>query len=516
MKKLETTKFLLVVFLLSGWVGANAQTTLESEVPGDNFSLEGALELFKKSASPEEFEKRLNSADSRVNNLDLNSDGNIDYVRVIDRNEGNVHAFIIQAVLSETDRQDVAVIELEKLANGKAVLQITGDSDIYGVETIIEPTEEVRVNAGTTTARTVVNVWTWPSVQYVYSPYYSVWDSPWGWAYHPFWWRPWRPVAFYVYDPWWRPYRSYYSLCYSHRIGYLPRLYSPYRATSVIVYNNHHHQIDRYRSHNHGRDRYDGRSADGRHRYEGYAGRSRADHHGRSRTDYNNWENNDSGRRYEANANSSRNRSVETSRDNNRRDELNTGRSRNLEQSSSHFRRSPDRTLRSSGSGLQRKEPEQRSLNRPSQHRETNGTFNESIRQQRETSPLINKGNRHLNSASDQGIREHRQTNNTFNRDNRQLRETNSGINQNNRQLREPNTTFNQGIREHRQTTNTFKQDNRQLRQPSTTFNSGNYQQRSSGSPSVERSHGRQSIPSGGGKSGNGSSGSRSNQRGRH
>ena len=29
----------------------------DAEVPGDNFSLEGALELFKKSRSPEEFEK---------------------------------------------------------------------------------------------------------------------------------------------------------------------------------------------------------------------------------------------------------------------------------------------------------------------------------------------------------------------------------------------------------------------------------------------------------------------------
>src|SRR5688572_23480479 len=233
MKTLKLNVFLLVL-VVTGWMGAGAQT-LESEVPGDNFSLEGALELFKKSDSPRQFEEMLNSSDSKVNNLDLNNDGNIDYIRVIDRNEGNVHAFIIQAVLSDVEIQDVAVIELEKLDNGKAVLQITGDADIYGIETIIEPTEEVRVNAGATTARTVVNVWTWPSVQYVYGPSYSVWVSPWSWAYHPMWWRPWRPVAYYVYDPWWRPYRSHYSVCHSHRIGYLPRLYRPYRRSSVIV-----------------------------------------------------------------------------------------------------------------------------------------------------------------------------------------------------------------------------------------------------------------------------------------
>lgn len=279
---------LMIMLLLTAFV-TRAQTTVESEVPGDNFSLEGALELFKKSASPEEFEKLLNSPDSRVNNLDLNADGSIDYIRVTDRNEGNIHAFIIQAVLSSTESQDVAVIELEKLADGKAILQITGDADVYGMETIIEPTQEVRVNAGTTTQRTVVNVWTWPSVQYVYGPSYSVWVSPWAWGYHPFWWNPWRPVAYYVYDPWWRPYRPYYAVCYSHRIGYLPVIYHPYRRSSVVVYHNHRHQIDGYRSRYSGSgsrsdryasDRYssNGRSRGGNGRSDGYSsGRVRSD-----------------------------------------------------------------------------------------------------------------------------------------------------------------------------------------------------------------------------------------------
>src|SRR6478609_1510134 len=232
-----------------------------AQVPGDNFSLEGALELFKQSASPEEFEKLLNSSDSKVNNLDLNGDGDTDYIRVIDRNDGNVHAFIMQAVISERESQDVAVIELEKQANGKAVLQITGDADIYGTETIIEPTQEVRVNAGTSTARTVVNVWTWPSVQYVYGPYYSAWSSPWAYSMYPGWWRPWRPVAYYVYNPWWTPYRPYYSVCYSHRVVYAHQLYRPMRTTSVIVYNRHHDQITNYRTANH-------YSNDGRHGYD--------------------------------------------------------------------------------------------------------------------------------------------------------------------------------------------------------------------------------------------------------
>jgi hypothetical protein len=256
--------------VVCGWITSYGQN-LEPEVPGDHFSLEGALALFRKSASPEEFEKLLNSPDSKVNNLDLNGDGYIDYIRVHDRYEGNVHAFIIQAVVSETENQDVAVIELEKLGNGKAVLQIVGDEDIYGVETIIEPTQEVRTYAGSMSAPAVVNVWTWPSVQYVYSPYYVGWASPWGWHHRPVWWHSWRPVAYVHYYPVWRPYHHYYTRCHTRRVVYAHRIYRPYRTTSIVVHTRHQAQISRYRSAPRddswsGRDRNNGsRSSYGRH-----------------------------------------------------------------------------------------------------------------------------------------------------------------------------------------------------------------------------------------------------------
>ncbi|MBX2897073.1 MAG: hypothetical protein KF763_16625 [Cyclobacteriaceae bacterium] len=235
-----------IVLLLLGAATVHAQE--REQVPGDNFSLEGALELFKKSASPEEFERLLNLPESEVNNLDLNGDGNTDYIRVIDRNEGNIHTFTMQAVISRNEFQDIAVISLEKLENGRAILQITGDADVYGIETIIEPTTEVRINAGTTTTHTYVNVWSWPFVQYVYSPYYSPWVSPWYWDYWPGWWRPWRPVAYITYYPRWHVYRPYYRYCDAPRIRYASRIYYPHRTTSVIVYNRHRDQISTYRS----------------------------------------------------------------------------------------------------------------------------------------------------------------------------------------------------------------------------------------------------------------------------
>lgn len=264
-------KGLSLLFLFAGSLAVYAQ-----EVPGDNFSLEGALQLFKKSSSPEDFEQLLNSPDSKVNNLDLNGDGLVDYIRVIDRNEGNVHAFILQAIISDTEIQDVAVIELEKLADGKAVLQIIGDEDIYGVETIIEPTEEVRVYAGTQTTRTVINVWTWPSVRYVYSPYYDVWVSPYAWSWHPYWYNTWSPVSYHVYYSWGYSYRPYYSVCYVHRSPYARSVYRPYRCTSVTVYHRHQTQITHYRSKHpeYASKKYDDGRNRGREGQSGYSSRN--------------------------------------------------------------------------------------------------------------------------------------------------------------------------------------------------------------------------------------------------
>lgn len=268
---------------LSAWATSYAQL-VEPKVPGDNFSLEGALELFKQSDSPEEFERLLNARDSKVNNLDLNSDGYIDYIRVLDRYEGNVHAFIIQAVISERENQDIAVIELEKLADGKAVLQIIGNEEIYGIETIIEPTREVRTHGGAMSSRTVVNVWTWPSVQYVYSPYYSGWVSPWGWRHRPIWWRRWTPVAYVHYYPIWDPYRPAYGYCETRRIVYAYHIYRPFIASSVVVRERYRPMMDRYRS-----EYSNGRHRDRYRQNEGtYAGRSRTDRPRQSQdADYN-------------------------------------------------------------------------------------------------------------------------------------------------------------------------------------------------------------------------------------
>jgi hypothetical protein len=246
--KLNIRFSIILLYVLPSGIVFSQSVPDSTGLPGDNFSLEGALELFKKSESPEAFEKMLNAEENKVNNLDLNGDGETDYVKVIDKEDGDVHAFVLQAAVSENENQDVAVIEVEKTGDKNATLQIVGDEDIYGEQTIVEPLEESKSNAGTQTKNVTVNVYTWPAVRYVYGPSYRVWVSPWGWRARPVWWHPWRPVRYHVFYPYHHPYRHRYVVVHTHRTIHAHRIYTPVRTTSVTVKTRHQEPMNHYRT----------------------------------------------------------------------------------------------------------------------------------------------------------------------------------------------------------------------------------------------------------------------------
>jgi hypothetical protein len=233
-------------------------------LPGDNFSLQGALAMFQKAGSPEEFEKLLNAENNHVNNLDLNGDGDIDYIRVVDNSDKDIHAFVLQAVVSENESQDIAVIELEKTGDTTAVLQIIGDEDIYGEKVIVEPGDGEEGDAFIDNSNSniahgpfaenhfdypavIVNVWFWPSVRFVYAPSYVTWRSPWRWHTYPAWWRPWRPFAWHVWHPFHRPYYAHCAIVRTHRVVRAERIYRPVRVTSVSVRTRNATAINGYR-----------------------------------------------------------------------------------------------------------------------------------------------------------------------------------------------------------------------------------------------------------------------------
>ncbi len=264
MKPFSLFTLFLCGALLSG-ASANAQQSgVDSTgLPGDQFSLQGALQLFQNATNVEEFEKALNLESNHVNNLDLNGDGETDYVRVIDKSDKEVHAFVLQVPVSASENQDIAVIELEKNGAESAMIQIIGDEDIYGEAVIVEPDgggeddafvnyNDARLsgpNAGydLMAPRIVVNVWGWPSVRFVYGPAYRPWISPWRWSYYPAWWKPWHPFAWKV----WHPYRAHYHRPFvvvrTHRVIAAHRLYTPFRTTSVTVRTRHASTVGNYR-----------------------------------------------------------------------------------------------------------------------------------------------------------------------------------------------------------------------------------------------------------------------------
>jgi hypothetical protein len=186
----------------------------------------------------------LKSEDNNVNNLDLDGDGKIDYVRVIDRADRDVHSFVIQVPVNDKESQDVAVIELEKTGAETAVLQIIGDESLYGKQVIAEPFEEENVKAGgrgggssliTEPMTIIVNVWGWPCVRFVYRPAYVAWVSPWRFGYFPGWWRPWHPHPVVVFRERCHPYRQHYTIVTTHRVVRAHAVYMPYRAHSTVI-----------------------------------------------------------------------------------------------------------------------------------------------------------------------------------------------------------------------------------------------------------------------------------------
>ena len=235
--------FYLFIFLSAIFFSAQAQdpSVDSTGLLGDDFSLEGALAMFKESSDAEEFEMKINDADNHVNNLDLNEDGDVDYVRVVNYAEDDLHVFVLQAMISEDEIQDVAAIEIEKTGAENAVLQIIGDEALYGENAIIEPYDEGTSGGSggpdddVMHARIVVNVWFWPFVRTIYTPGYVVYRSPWRWGYYPRWWNPWRP----------RSWRSYYGGGVHFRVSFRPapvhrvvrahRVYTPVRRSSPVV-----------------------------------------------------------------------------------------------------------------------------------------------------------------------------------------------------------------------------------------------------------------------------------------
>src|SRR6188508_365495 len=176
---------------------AQEDSTALLGLPGDNLDLYAVLTLFQKSKTIEAFEKTLNDEQTKINNLDLNLDKKVDFIKVTTTKKDSSFTFILQVDVTKTETQDVAVILVNK-ENGKVTIQAVGDPELYGKDYVIEPkgNSSITANPGYTgdnpvtvnvPATTTVVVQSAPIVQYVYSPAYVPYYPPYAYGYYPPW-----------------------------------------------------------------------------------------------------------------------------------------------------------------------------------------------------------------------------------------------------------------------------------------------------------------------------------------
>lgn len=175
----------LLASLTIGSLFAQEKTTVTAKNSdiSDNLDLRAVATVFGDAKDLEDFERRLNDPKTQISNLDLNNDNYVDYLRVIETVEGNVHLVVVQAVLEKDVFQDVATIEVERDSNNRVQVQVVGDVYMYGTNYIYEP---VYVHTPV-----IYNTF-WVGN---YRPYYSSWY----WGYYPSYYYYWNPFPIFRY-----------------------------------------------------------------------------------------------------------------------------------------------------------------------------------------------------------------------------------------------------------------------------------------------------------------------------
>lgn len=246
------TMLLLALFGASTTLLAQNQNNEKLGLPGDNLNLYAVMKLFQESETLEGFERNLNDPNSKINNLDLNGDNRVDYIRVIDNVDGDVHNIVLQVAINNRENQDVAVFTVQRFNDGKVFIQLVGDEDLYGKNYIIEPiyndgdsgqTANPGYNGNNnsyggqniTYIRTSpVEIGAWPVVRFIFMPGYVTWHSSWYYGFYPSYWHPWRPF-------YWDYYYGFHYNWYNDYYGHFRRApYQRYSRWNDFYYVGHH------------------------------------------------------------------------------------------------------------------------------------------------------------------------------------------------------------------------------------------------------------------------------------
>lgn len=170
--------------------------------------LQAVAAAFAESRNAQEFELLLNSSRYMINNLDLNGDGYIDYLRVLETRKGHYHAFLIQACIAPALFQDVATLVAERRAN-MLYVEVVGDSYLYGYNYVVRPTFYNR-----------------PPMWDVFGRHnYVTWHSPYHYGHWPHHYQPTKPIYLSHYQAYISTYMTNHHYC--HVCDYPKQVFYP-------------------------------------------------------------------------------------------------------------------------------------------------------------------------------------------------------------------------------------------------------------------------------------------------
>ena len=176
--------------------------------------LQAVAAAFAEAKSAKEFEMLLNSSRYMINNLDLNGDGYIDYLRVLETRKGYYHALLIQACIAPGLFQDVATLVAERRAN-LLYVEVIGDPYLYGYNYIVRPTFVKRP----------------PMWDMFGKPTYTTWNSPYYHGHWPSYYQRTKPMYLSHYQAYVRTYMTNHHYC--HVCDY----------PTHVFYNDYHHMV---------------------------------------------------------------------------------------------------------------------------------------------------------------------------------------------------------------------------------------------------------------------------------
>ncbi len=201
--------------------GDRYDVNVQTMVPAsEGLDLKAVGSLLKEAETGKEFETLLNSPDNSVNNLDLDEDGKIDYIYVTEYGSEQVKGFSLTTQPTPGETQEIATIEVEKVSDSQAQVEIQGNEQIYGQN------HYYRSSFGLTDF--LIMSW-------LFSPR-PLYASPWGYNSYPpnYAPRPTRPYSDYQRDMNRRTRGSAFSSASNSRVGSNVRSPNAGKAASTI------------------------------------------------------------------------------------------------------------------------------------------------------------------------------------------------------------------------------------------------------------------------------------------